>query len=70
MTSPGAADAHLPAPKAWDIIRARTALQGVALLRTDPQDGPVRLLVEHDGIVRELRSLDDLEALIVSFAHA
>lgn len=49
-------------------MRARAALHGVALLRSDHRDGPVRLLAEYDGIVRELRSLDDVEALIVSFA--
>ena len=61
--------APLPDPKAWDTLRARAALHGVALLRTDQRDGPVRLLAEHGGIVRELRSLDDVEAVVVGFAR-
>ena len=54
--------------KAWTNMQARAALHGVALLRTDHRDGPVRMLAEFSGIVRELRSLDDVEALLVSFA--
>ena len=62
--------APLLTPKAWDTIRARAALHGVALLRTDQRDGPVRLLIEHGGIVLELRNLDDVEAVVVGFSRA
>ena len=56
------------AGKAWATFKARAALSGLALVRTHPEDGPVRLLVCRAGQWRELRTIEDMEALIVSTA--
>lgn len=50
------------AQKAFETTRARLALRGVALYRTDPADGPGRVFVEIDGAVKALRSIEDLRA--------
>jgi hypothetical protein len=50
--------------KTWTTLKARAALSGYALLRTDPVDGPVRLLVERFGLIRQLGGLDDVEELL------
>lgn len=54
--------------KVWKGMAARAAMKGLVALRTDPADGPVRVLVEHHGRIHDLRSLDDLEAMLVSLA--
>ena len=48
-------------PKAFATARATAALNGYALLRTDPADGPVRFLVERFGLAREVGSIEELE---------
>lgn len=49
---------------AFSTLRARAALAGFALIRTDPADGPVQLFLMRHGRHRELATMDDLEALI------
>ena len=59
------------ADKSFATLRARAALQGITVLRTDPADGPVRLFLERTGIFpqwRQVRSIDDLEVLIAQLA--
>lgn len=50
--------------KRFTTARARAALRGVALMRTHPADGPVKVFFEHAGRLGEVRSLDDLEGLL------
>lgn len=45
--------------KAFETLRAAFAMQGHALHRTDPADGPVTYWVERWGLVRNLSALDD-----------
>ncbi|NIC41841.1 hypothetical protein [Aquabacterium sp. A08] len=45
--------------KAFETLRAAFAIQGHALHRTDPTDGPVAYWVERWGMVRNLSTLDD-----------
>lgn len=52
--------------KAFETLRARSALAGYRLLRTDERDGQVMYLVERSGIVRALRTIEDVESLFVS----
>jgi len=52
--------------KNWATLTARAALAGYALLRTDLADGPVRLLVERFGLIRQLGGLADLEELLAA----
>lgn len=54
--------------KPFATLQARAALAGIALLRSDPQDGPVRVLAQIAGAWRELRTPDDLESVIVHSA--
>lgn len=50
--------------KAWATLQARAALRGLSLIRTDPADGRIRLFLgDGQGAVRELFTVDDLEAL-------
>ena len=64
--TPDAEDTAATTPaKAWADARARAALLGRALHRSDPRDGPMRLFAEVDGQVVVLRDLDQLEALLV-----
>lgn len=49
---------------AFSTLQARAALAGLALIRTDPADGPVQLFLMRHGRHRELANMDDLEALI------
>ncbi len=51
--------------KAWASLCARAALQGLVLARTAIEDGPVRLLAQCHGVWREIRLIDDIEALVV-----
>jgi len=55
--------------KSFATLRARAAQAGIQLLRTDAADGPVRLLVENQDRIQELRTLDDVEALIAAGAR-
>ncbi|RVT53963.1 hypothetical protein [Rubrivivax albus] len=55
-----------PDNKAFETLRARAALAGYRLLRTDERDGQVMYLVERSGIVRALRTIEDVESLFVS----
>lgn len=48
----------------FETLRARAALAGIEVLRTDPADGCVRYFVVRRRTVRELWTIDDLEALI------
>lgn len=50
--------------KAFATLQARFALAGLALVRTNPADGPVRLFLARHGRVREVATIDELEALI------
>lgn len=50
--------------KTWATLKARAALAGYALLRTDPADGPKRVLVERIGLIRQRGGLGDLEELL------
>jgi hypothetical protein len=52
------------ADKRFQSARARLALAGFVLMRSDPRDGEVRYLVERGGKVRLLRTLSDLEGLL------
>jgi hypothetical protein len=51
-------------PKSFEALRARAALAGLQVLRTDPADGWVRYFVVQRQTVRELQTLDDLDALV------
>ena len=53
-----------PGEKAFRTLQARVALAGMQLIRSDARDGPQRLFLTRQGVVRELVSIDDLEALI------
>jgi hypothetical protein len=44
----------MSATKTFETLRAKCALVGIVLLRTDPADGPVRLLAVREGRVRML----------------
>ncbi len=48
--------------KRFVTLRAAAALAGFELLRTDPQDGPVRYLGVRWGVVREISTSLDLVA--------
>lgn len=50
--------------KRWATARARAALKGYLLLRTDPADGAQRVLVERYGVIRQLHDVGDLEGLL------
>jgi len=56
--------------KPFETLRAKCALAGVILMRTDPADGPVRLLAARGTQVHLLRDVDDLEALVASLARS
>ncbi len=47
--------------KAFSTLRARLACAGHALSRTDASDGPCSYFVSRWGMVRELRTLDDVQ---------
>lgn len=69
--APGApTGAPLLSGKVWATLRARAALQGLVLARTDVADGPVRLLVCRRGAWREIGSIEQLEDLVVTAAGA
>ena len=50
--------------KAWHTVRAQAAIRGLALMKSDPQDGPVRLIAVRGQQAFVLNSLDDLEAVL------
>lgn len=50
--------------KLFETLRAKAALAGLTLVRTDPADGYVRYFLIRRLTVRELHNLDDLEALV------
>jgi hypothetical protein len=53
--------------KAFSGLQARAALARIELLRTDPADGPVRLLMRCDGgSLRELNTIEEVEAVVVA----
>lgn len=45
--------------KTWATLRARAAMQGLTLTRTDPADGPVVYFLERRGLVQPVTP-DDL----------
>ena len=47
--------------KAFHTLRARLELAGHALSRTEASDGPRRYMVSRWGMVRELRTLGDVQ---------
>ena len=56
--------------KTFSALQARAALAGIELVRTDPRDGSPRFLTQHRGAWRELRSLEDVESVVVqTFAN-
>ncbi len=57
-------------PKAFKTLQARCALAGFSLLRSHPADGPPRYFLCYREQVRELRSIDDAEALVVALASS
>ncbi len=56
--------------KAWRTIAARAALVGLQIFRSHPADGPQRLLLERNGQWHEIKSIDQLEDLVVCTAGA
>lgn len=50
--------------KAFETLRAKAALAGLTLVRTDARDGYTRYFLIRRLTVRELHNVDDLEALI------
>ena len=56
--------------KRWDTVRAAAALRGLTLYRTDPADGPVRLIAAQ-GLSAPVvvETLDQLEAQLVGAPH-
>ena len=50
-------------PKTWATLTARAEMAGYALLRTDPAYRPLRLLVARIGLIKQIGSVADLEAL-------
>ena len=54
--------------KRFATARAQAALAGVALMRTDPIDGPVIYLAQRDDRVRVLHTVDDLETVLAGGA--
>lgn len=48
----------------FEALRRRAEQAGLQVLRTDPADGWVRYFVVQRRTVRELSTLDDIEALI------
>jgi hypothetical protein len=58
LTGPaGAKVSHQVDNKAFATLRARLALAGYALSRSDPTDGPLVFFAARWGLVRELRDL-------------
>ena len=51
--------------KAWDGARAAAALRGLTLFRTDPADGPVRLVAVRGRQASVVDTLEQLEAQLV-----
>jgi len=62
MTAAGAST--VTRQKLWDTVRAQAAIRGLALMKSDPQDGPVRLIAVRGQQAFVLNSLDDLEAVL------
>jgi len=56
--------------KAWDTARAAAALRGIELVRSDPRDGPVRVVALRGRQAVLVTNADDLEALWVGAARA
>lgn len=56
------------AEKVFKGVQARAALAGIEVVRTDPQDGPPRVFVQHGAAWRELRTVEDVESLVVQTA--
>ncbi len=50
------------ATKAYTTLRARFALRGYTLRRTDPSEGAPRYFVSRWGLLRELANLDEVTA--------
>jgi len=65
--APTPVDATEPSPGAKRLAtaRARASLVGFELLRTEPADGDVRFYAQRGDQVHEIRTLDDLEAVLV-----
>lgn len=57
--------AQLDAEKTYQTLRARAALQGLMVLRTDPRDGPVTLVaVASNGQARRFVDMTALASRI------
>ena len=54
-----------PACKRFATARARAALNGVTLYRSDARDGPIVVFAEFRGVVRPVRDVNDLEGLLL-----
>ena len=66
MTAPAALTTAAPlAGKGWATLCARAALAGLAVVRSNPADGPIRVLVCERGVWREMRNIDEIESLAV-----
>ena len=67
----GSGPATLEIDKAFSTLRARLARAGHALSRTDADDGARSYFVSRWGMVRELRTLDDVQRFAeqVGVAH-
>lgn len=50
--------------ESFEALRARAAVAGLVLVRTDPADGPQRFFLIQRRTVRELQHVEDLEALV------
>ena len=55
--------------KRWDTVRAAAALRGLTLYRTDPADGPVRLVAMRGRQSSVVDTLEQLEAQLVGTPH-
>ena len=55
--------------KAWSTLQARAALRGLCLFRSALTDGPVRVFVQRGSALREVVTVDDLEALASQVAQ-
>ena len=50
--------------KAFESLRAACALRGYTLARSNPDDGPVTYWASRWGLIRELRTLADVDAFV------
>lgn len=56
--------------KQFATLRAQFAMQGHALHRTSPDDGPVSYMAERWGLVRYLPTLDDARRFLAQIGGA